>query len=282
MSFTNRDIADYYNQTLVHYQKWWKLNDVMAVHYGMWDKSTKNFSEALINTNKVLLQLADITDGARILDAGCGVGGSAFFLASEKLAKVTGITLSEKQLDFANKKRDLLGLNSLVDFKLEDYTYTSFDSATFDLVWAIESITSAPDKVNFAKEAFRLLKPGGKLIIADYFKTLEKVEDPYNWMEKWQNCWSLAEIMKERKYIDIFEKESLELLKSEDVTESIYPTSKIMYKSYLMGALPSKMYNAFHNTSRFAKTHYLSGKYQFKALKAGLWNYKIIVFKKGD
>lgn len=280
MNFTNRDIADYYNQTLVHYQKWWKLNDVLAVHYGMWDKNTKNFSEALINTNNILLQLANVKDDARILDAGCGVGGSSFFLASKKKARVTGITLSEKQIDFANNKRDILGLHSLVDFKLEDYTNTSFEHATFDLVWAIESITSAPDKMKFAKEAYRVLKPGGKLIIADYFKVPEKVEDPHNWIEKWQNCWSLAEILKETKYVDIFTNEGFDLLKSKDVTENIFPTSKIMYKSYLMGALPSKIYNFFHNTSRFAKTHYLSGKYQYKALKAGLWNYKILVFTK--
>lgn len=280
MNFTNRDIADYYNQTLVHYKKWWKLNDVLAVHYGFWDESTSNFAEALVNTNQTLMKIAGISEGDRILDAGCGVGGSAIFLAKEKNTKVTGITLSEKQLEFANKKKEELNLQSLVEFKLEDYTATSFKSSTFDVIWAIESLTSAPDKSKFAKEAHRLLKPGGKLIIADYFKTSIEKQDPHGWMEKWQNCWSLSEIIREDAYLAIFHQEKFKLLKNLDVTKKISPTAKIMYRSYLLGAIPSIVYNAFHNTSRFAKTHYLSGKYQYKALKEGLWEYRVLLFEK--
>lgn len=281
MAFSNRDIADYYNQTLVHYKTWWKLDETMAVHYGMWDKTTRNFKEALINTNFTLMQVAEVKNGARVLDAGCGVGGSAFFLAKQKNAKVTGITLSEKQIEFANRMNKNLNLSHQVDFKLEDYTGTSFAQETFDLIWAIESITSAVDKNKFAKEAFRVLKPGGKLIIADYFKTPGTKPDRNNWLEKWQNCWSLSEIMQEKPYLQKFEKEGFRLNKSIDVSSKIYPSSKIMYKFYLLGAIPSMLYNAFHKTGHFAKTHYRSGKYQYKALKEGLWEYKIILLTKG-
>ncbi len=280
MSFTNRDIADYYNQTLNHYQKWWNLDDVLAVHYGMWEDNTSNFKEALLNTNKTLMDIAEVQNDERILDAGCGVGGSAFYLAREKEARVTGITLSEKQIDFANEKRKKLNLETLVDFKLEDYSETSFEAGKFDLIWAIESITSAPDKGKLAAEAIRILKPGGRLIIADYFKSPDNKIDKNQWMKKWQDCWSLAEIILESDYIDIFTEKGLRLVKNIDVTKNIYPSSKRMYRSYLLGALPSMIYNTFHNTSRFAKTHYLSGKYQYKALKEGLWNYRILLFTK--
>ena len=232
MSFTNRDIADYYNQTLNHYQKWWKLDDVLAVHYGMWDENTSNFKEALLNTNKTLQDVAEVKSGERILDAGCGVGGSSFYLAREKEAKVTGITLSEKQIDFANEKRKTLGLDNLVDFKLEDYSETSFERDTFDLIWAIESFTSAPDKEKLAAETMRILKPGGRLVIADYFKTSINKTDENQWLKKWQDCWSLSEIILESDYIDIFKEKGLRMVKSIDVTKNIYPSSKRMYRSY--------------------------------------------------
>lgn len=278
--FTNRDIADYYNQTLNHYQKWWKLDRALAVHYGYWDSGTKNIVHALKNTNKMLLEMAGVKKEDKVLDAGCGVGGSAFYLAKTCEAKVTGITLSEKQLEYANRKRDELNLQKLVDFKLEDYNATPFENNTFDLVWAIESITSAPDKRAFAKESFRLLKPGGKLIIADYFRTQDAPPDKDKLLEQWQNCWGLADIMTLKDYFMPFKNEGLFPVDKKDITRNIYHSSALMYRYYLLGLLPSVIYNSLHNTSRFARTHYKSGKYQYKALKRGLWEYWIILFQK--
>lgn len=275
---SNKNIADYYNQTLNHYERWWKLDKTLAVHYGFWDADTRNFSDALENTNHYLLKFADMKDSPRVLDAGCGVGGSSFFLAKQIQAKVTGITLSDKQLKYANEKAIEQKMTQLVDFKLEDYTKASFNDGVFDLIWAIESITSAPDKNKFAKEAFRILKPGGKLIIADYFKTNK--DDHGKLLDKWQTNWSMAPFLITNDYIDQFEKEGFSILKNQDVTEMIAKTSKRMYYSSLLGTLPSITYNILHNTSRYAKDHYKSGFYQYQALKKGLWKYRVLLFQK--
>jgi len=53
-----------------------------------------------------------------------------------------------------------------------------------------------------------------------------------------------------------------------------------MYQSAILGAIPSMVYNLFYSTSRFAKNHYKSGYYQYKALKKGLWNYQVLLFQK--
>ena len=277
MGFSNRDIADYYNQTQVHYRKWWKLDEALAVHYGMWDGKTRNFGEALSNTNQRVAAVAGIRKGERVLDAGCGVGGSAFFLARHYGCRVTGLTLSEKQIAFARQKNLELQFSEQVDFLLEDYSNTSLQDQTFDLVWAIESLTSAPDKKRFCDEARRLLKPGGRIVVADYFRT-PNLEDKRGWMRKWQNCWSLSEIMTESEYVRIFGDAGFALKKNVDATSNIFPSARIMYRAYLMGAIPSLLYNTFHRTSRFARTHYLSGKYQYRALKEGLWKYKVMLF----
>ncbi len=226
---TNRDIADYYNQTINHYQNWWKLDSNLAVHYGIWDNTTKGFQEALANTNKVLMQIAEISDGQHILDAGCGVGGSAFYLATTKKVIVKGITLSEKQNSFANRKCKKLGLDDRINFSIQDYTNTNFNDNSFDIIWAIESITSASSKVVFAKEAKRILKPGGRLIIADYFKTNKAKTDNSGLLEKWRELWSMAPFLTIKEYTSIFNKNGFSCNKEFDFTNEITPTAKRMY-----------------------------------------------------
>lgn len=277
---TNREIADYYNQTLNHYQNWWKLNNNLAVHYGIWDDGITSFQESLKNTNHVLSNIAAIKNGDRILDAGCGVGGSSFYLASKFDVHVEGITLSEKQYEYAQRKCIDLRLSKKVTFSLQDYSNTNFKDNTFDLIWAIESITSAEDKKQFAMEAHRLLKKGGRLIIADYFKTNENLTDKNNLLEKWRQLWSMAPFLTLNNYISIFNDNGFTLSSSYDVTSKIKPTSKRMYWSYLLGGPFAILYNIFNKPSPFAKNHYKSGLYQYKALLKGLWTYNILLFEK--
>lgn len=279
-NFSTRDIADYYNQTMHHYQRWWKLNNNLAVHYGFWEPNVKSFQQALKNTNVYLLNAADIKQNERILDAGCGVGGSCFFLAKARNARVTGISLSEKQIAYANEKLVEFNLSKLVDFKLQDYTDTSFHDETFDLIWAIESVTTAPDKLKFATEAWRILKPGGRLVVADYFKSDTGTADNKGLLESWRRNWSMAPFLTLAEYIHCFEKKEFRLMIKNDVTDLIYKTSKKLYQISLIGAIPSKMYNLFYEPGRFTKHHYKSGIYQYKALRQGLWNYHVLVFRK--
>ena len=61
--FSYQDIEDYYDQTEVHYRTWWKLEKSLGLHYGVWDKDTKTTADAIINLNKVLMELGEIKEG---------------------------------------------------------------------------------------------------------------------------------------------------------------------------------------------------------------------------
>jgi tocopherol O-methyltransferase len=162
------EIAAYYDYTEPFYRRFWH-GDTGGVHYGLWDNATRNFREALLNTNRFLARVANIAPGERVLDAGCGVGGSALWLAANIGARVTGITISRKQLAAAEASRRKAPVAGQVDFRLADFARTDFPDCCFDVVWAIESVCHANDKSKFLTEAHRVLKPGGRLVLADGF-----------------------------------------------------------------------------------------------------------------
>ena len=82
-------IAKHYDDTLPYYKHLWGRG-ANAVHYGFWDKETKTVEEALLNENNFLAKVADIKSSDKVLDAGCGVGGSSVWIAKNIGARVIG------------------------------------------------------------------------------------------------------------------------------------------------------------------------------------------------
>ncbi|MCD6573166.1 MAG: methyltransferase domain-containing protein [Thermoplasmata archaeon] len=147
--------------------KWWKGYETLALHDGYHEKGARSFEEALLNMNDFVGRLLQIEDKkAIILDAGCGIGGTSIYLGNKyPKAKFIGITLSKKQVKLARKFADERNFNKNTEFYLMDYMETSFPSNYFDGVFALESISYAPNKKDFIKEMHRILKPGGRIII---------------------------------------------------------------------------------------------------------------------
>jgi cyclopropane fatty-acyl-phospholipid synthase-like methyltransferase len=185
----HQKIVEYYNSTEHAYKDSWDLDNSLAIHYGYWDNHVRTFPESLSRMNEVMAESVGITAVDKVLDAGCGVGGSSIYLASVKGCRVTGITLSEKQAQRAIANAKQKDAEGLVEFKVMNYSATSFADASFDVVWGCESICYADSKEQFIKEAYRLLKPGGRLVVADGFVTLfENNNDPVirQWLDGWQ------------------------------------------------------------------------------------------------
>ena len=110
-----------------------------------------------------------VDQGAKVLDVGCGFGGTSRYLA-DKLgpkAEVTGITLSPNQVKRGTelaKERGLSNTNFMVMNALE----MEFPDNSFDIVWACESGEHMPDKEAYINEMMRVLKPGGKFVMATW------------------------------------------------------------------------------------------------------------------
>ena len=96
------------------------------------------------------------------------MGGTSIYLANKYQAIVTGITLSQKQVDLATQQAHSIKIQN-VEFKIEDaLSLASMANNSFDIIWSLESCEQFYDKHLFIQQAHRVLKPGGKLMLATW------------------------------------------------------------------------------------------------------------------
>ena len=112
---------------------------------------------------------------AKVLDVGCGIGGTSRFLAAKLGSKseVTGITLSPQQVKRATALAAERGLDN-TKFQVMDALKMDFPDNSFDMVWACESGEHMPDKKAYVEEMSRVLKPGGLIVIATWCQRDDK------------------------------------------------------------------------------------------------------------
>ena len=103
LSSYQHKIVSYYEATENAYKDAWDLQHSNAIHYGYNDAKAKTFRESLNRMNEVMKEAAGITSNDVVLDAGCGIGGSSVYLAQNAGCRVTGITLSDRQVSKARE-----------------------------------------------------------------------------------------------------------------------------------------------------------------------------------
>ncbi len=276
--YSNKDIADYYDQTEVHYKSAWDLDESLALHYGYWRENTKNFRESLRHMNEELAALGEITPKDKVMDAGCGVGGSCIFLAKTIGCHATGITLSHKQVESAKNNAAENEVSNLTQFDYNDFTNTNYADNSFDVIWTLEAICHAKDKGAFLREAFRLLRPGGRLVMGEYYKkegTFTAKEDQI--LKKWLNAWAIEDISKVSEFTQQAKEAGFSSCDFTNITDKIMNSARRMYYgSFYLGFI-SSLYRIYNPKVRhFPDNHYKATRYQFPALKKGLWDYYFV------
>ena len=140
------------------------------VHLGYYPDSLskRDFRKAKVDFVHYLVRwsgLDKLPRGSRIIDVGCGIGGSSRILARDYGFDVIGITISTAQVIRAN---ELTPKNLLCRFEVMDAMDLKFGKGSFDGVWSVEAGPHMPDKQLYADEMLRVLRPGGVLALADW------------------------------------------------------------------------------------------------------------------
>ncbi|GBL35406.1 27-O-demethylrifamycin SV methyltransferase [Filimonas sp.] len=250
-------IINYYDTCHVDYSIVWHLKTHLSLHYGYWDQGIKRLRQALVRMNDVLAGKVNIKATDKVLDAGCGVGGAAIYLAKKYHCQAHGITLSKQQVEFATLKAIENNVNSKVSFSVADFAQMPFEDESFDVVWAVESVCHAHEKADFLKEAFRVLKKGGRLIMADFFRTMETPDEvAAEWLNNWGKSWAVPEF----EFIDSFEKKAAQQgfthIQIENITDRIMPSANDFIIALYPASSATGPYASLENEIRYIRPMY--------------------------
>jgi tocopherol O-methyltransferase len=162
-----------------------------------------------------------------ILDVGCGIGGSSLYLAKKFGARVTGITLSPVQANRAKERARAAGLQDRTDFQVANALSMPFDDNSFDFVWSLESGEHMPDKAKFLQECYRVLKPGGKLMLATWCHRPTNIEplssDENQHLQEIYRVYCLPYVISLPAYTEIVEQCGFKDLRVDDWSTAVEP-----------------------------------------------------------
>ena len=152
--------------------------DLGNAFYELWLDDTMNYSSAWFEEGaqqdmrsaqhakvRRALRMARVQPGDRVLEIGCGWGALAEMSTTEFQARLTGVTLSTEQLDFARRRMQALGVQERADLRLQDYR--DIHDGPYDAVCSIEMVEAVGREYwpTYFSAIERLLKPGGRACI---------------------------------------------------------------------------------------------------------------------
>lgn len=192
--YTKDEIAGHYNDLEELYENW-SGEEQGGYHYGFAKKISDIFhnDRMICNLSNLVAKSLNIKkngENQRIFDAGCGVGDvSAIVAKYYNEAEVYGVTISASQYAIAGKKHPATDKLCILE---GDFEVTKFEDNFFDAVFFVDSIChgAGDDKKLAVTEAYRILKPGGRLVICDVF------------LQKQKSKWSLWFNFVNRKMLD--------------------------------------------------------------------------------
>lgn len=274
-------VINYYDATHIDYRALWSGSVARAVHFGLYDEEARTHPQALIRMNAFLAEAVQISSIDKVLDAGCGYGGSAMWLAEKYGCSVTGVTVSPLQVEKGHKYIGERQLENKVAITEGDYGYLSFPENTFSVYWALESWVHAANRKEVCSEAYRVLQPGGRIVIAEYTlrdtPALNQSEKVY--LQPWLDGWAMPSLLTTQQMRGVLSEAGFEDIKIVDITEQVKPSLRRLEILSILN-YPIALFIAPFFFRKERVENYWASWRQIQALKHGIWRYSVITARK--
>lgn len=270
----HRMVDAYYRETDFDYRTVWRSNLTRARHFGFHYNGPFDHHRAVARASADLAKTAAAGEGTRVLDCGCGLGGTALWLAQNCGALVTGVDLLEHQVASARSAARRRGLASRADFVCGDAVDTGLPDASFDVVLIQEALCHLPDKGAFYAEARRLLAPGGRLVVAEYMRQARSVSDEEeSILRRWCQGWAMPDLWTPDEHADAARRAGFADISILNESAAVNASLRMLHRYCLVfGPLNSLLYAAGLR-SEMTQANITASRLQYEAFREGLWMY---------
>jgi SAM-dependent methyltransferase len=216
-------VGDYYDR-LGHWNRWARAigfgggGAALTVHRALADPRAGG-QPTYTRLHDLLLEQSCVRTARRVLDAGCGLGGTMFAIAGATEATCLGVTLSRSQVSTVMRAASGRGLCARVSAVVQ--SYDDPPPGPFDLVLAVESLAHSADPVASVRALAGVLAPAGTLVIVDDMPELAALSLPE--LATFKRGWQCPVLLDVVAYRTLLRELGLHIVADLDLTGSVRP-----------------------------------------------------------